>query len=376
MKKSFPILYLCSSLGMFGGENVLISLGKEMRQSEFVPVIGVLRNSQNPHTEIANVAANNQIDHAIFPCSGRLDFKTIFLIRNYVLHHGIKIIHTHDFKSDFYGYFVSTLNRIPIMATCHNWISSDRKVSIYNHIDQFLLKYFDNVVAVSPSVNSILLGKHVSPEKIKIIPNGICLDSYNNCNKRYENDLRREFRIPIDCRIVGAVGRLSPEKGFTNLLRAATDVLKEYPSTYFMIVGDGPQKGELYDLASAVGIRENVVFTGIRNDMPEIYSLFDIFVIASFTEGLPMVLLEAMASHVPVIATKVGAIPQVLDHGVSGLLVEPGNIERLQEAMKLLLRNKEQAKSFARKAYERVSANFSSKVMANQYLDVYRRLLN
>lgn len=370
-----PVLHLCSSLGMFGGENVLLSLAKEMRSSTFIPIVGVLRNSQNPHTEIADEASKNKIDNVIFPCNGRFDLKTILLIRGYIKSHDIKILHSHDFKSDFYGFLVSILTPIRTIATCHNWIASNGKVYFYNYIDQFLLRYFHFVVAVSPSVKNILMDKGVSPEKIAIIFNGVCIDSFHSNNSEKSIDLRREIGIPPDCPIIGTVGRLSSEKGYTYFLNAAKDVLEDYPNIYFLIVGDGPQRQELINLVSSIGIKGNVVFTGIRTDINRIYSLLDIFVISSITEGLPMVLLEALASRKPVISTNVGAIAQVIEHEVNGLFVEPGNIEQLADAIKTLLDNKYQSVTLAQRGYEKVSMYFSSKTMADKYIDVYQKLM-
>lgn len=371
---SSSVLHLCSSLGMFGGENVLISLAKEMQSSQFIPIIGVLRNTKNPHTEIADEASRDKIDYVIFPCNGRLDLKTIFQIREYIKSHKIKIIHSHDFKSDFYGFFAALLTPIPIIATCHNWIAANSKASFYNYVDQLLLRYFDFTVAVSPSVKNILLDKGVSHEKIAIISNGVFLENFHGNNSVKTIDLRLEFGIPPDCPIVGTVGRLSPEKGYTFFLRAANEVLKDLKDVYFLIVGDGPQRQELINLSSSLGIERNVIFAGIRTDIARIYSLLDIFVISSVMEGLPMVLLEALASHKSVVATNVGAIPQVIEHEVNGLLVEPGNIEALVKAIRSLLENKCQAENLAQRGYEKVSRFFSARVMADKYIDVYQKL--
>jgi glycosyltransferase involved in cell wall biosynthesis len=366
---------MCSSLGMFGGENVLLSLAKEMRSSEFTPIIGVLRNSQNPHTEIAEEAAKHKIDHVVIPCRERLDLKTMFMIREYIFRHDIKIIHTHDYKSDFYGLIASFWTQTRIISTCHNWIKTSRRTSFYNHVDKFLLRYFDFVVAVSPLIRNILLERGIKRGKTATIYNGVCLDDFRNRNDRDHRDLRNEFGIPLGCHVVGAVGRLSPEKGFAFLLKAAKEVLNAFPNTYFLIVGDGPQRKELSGLCSSLDIGKNVIFTGIRNDIGRIYTVMDLVVISSVMEGLPMTLLEAMASHRPIISTNVGAIPQVIEHKINGLLVEPGHMMQLAAAIKDLLINKEQAETLAQKGYEKVSRHFTSRAMAIKYLDVYQRMV-
>ena len=153
----------------------------------------------------------------------------------------------------------------------------------------------------------------------------------------------------------------------------------------FLIVGDGPLRQDLQDkssqLTEAEGVKAHrpggpIVFAGVRNDMPEMYALMDIFVLPSRTEGLPMVLLEALAAKKPVVATTVGAVPGVIDHGHSGLLTQPGDVEDLSGAIIDLLDNPQKAQHLAQNGYERVKDHFSAQRMAEQYIEVYKDVLS
>jgi glycosyltransferase involved in cell wall biosynthesis len=360
---------------MYGAENVLLTLAKEMRGSDYVPVIGVFRNSDNPNDDLSRAAQEDGIETVTFPCNGKFDLRTVFAIRRFIFEHRIQIIHTHNYKSNFYGLMASLFTQARLMSTCHNWITTNRKLSAYSLVDQYLLRFFDVIVTVSENIVNTLLAKGVNPGKIVRVLNGVCLDKFNGGGKR-DDALRKEFGIPLNCSVVGTVGRLSPEKGYELLLQAGKDVLKTFPDAHFMIVGDGPQKDDLRETCDRLGLNSRVIFTGKRRDIGRLYSIMDIFVISSHTEGLPMVLLEAMASGVPVIATKVGSIPDVVSDGVNGLLVESGNVRQIREAIENLLMNPEMGRRYSLEGRRSIRLGYSSKVMAENYFKIYSRLVS
>ncbi len=376
------VLQLISSSGFYGADNVLIELVKELLYTDFVPIIGVFKNVHNPHLEVAEVADRHGLSVVIFPCNGKLDPKTILLIRKYFQKQRIDIIHTHGYKSNLYALASSAGKSIPKICTCHNWLGDDPKMRFYAWLDKLMLKRFDAVVAVSGSVRREILNQCPMSEKVATIFNGINIQEFNRQKKLH--DIRKELRIDKHCKIIGTVGRLSEEKGHSHLLHAAQDVFKEHPDVVFLFVGDGPLRQKLeekaFQLAStALPKGQNgqgpFVFTGVRSDLPAIYSIMDIFVLPSLTEGLPMVLLEAMASHKPVVATKVGAIPSVIEHGLSGLLVQPGDVGALAHAINDFLSDASKAKRLANSAFETVKKRFSSKIMAEKYVELYQDVL-
>lgn len=371
----YQVLHLCSSLGIFGGETVLLSLAKESSASGIKPIIGVLRNSENPHTEIAERAHEKGIENVIFPCNGRLDIKSIREIRKLLLNRKIDIIHSHDYKSDFYALMASLKLKVYRIATCHNWNTFNQRLKWYSRIDKYLLRFFDLVIAVSPLVKKELVENGIKSNKAQIISNGVNLDEFD-CNASVNKDsLRSQLGIPNNCTIIGCVGRLSPEKGFEYFIHAAKIVLRDYPRTCFLIIGEGPEKEKLCGLSASLGIGENTFFAGLRGDVAALYRIMDVFAVTSLYEGLPMVLLEAMASQRPVVSTNVGGIPQLIEDRFNGLLVEPGNVIELADSIKLLLADKKQAELFSKRSYTKVVKEFSSRAMADNYHKSYLNLL-
>ncbi len=363
------VLQLISSLGFFGAENVLLEISKVLHKEGFCPIVGVIKNKHNPHTEVAAEAQKNNLPTILFPCKGKVDFKTIAMIRSFIKGAGVDLIHTHNYKSNSYAILSSMGLNIPLITTCHNWILNSAKLRLYKMLDAFFLKRFDKIIAVSELVKEDILKNSISPDKVVTIFNGVDIDKFENV---YDIDyLRKEFGIRKQCKVIGTVGRISKEKGHIYLLEAAKQIKRLSSDIVFLIVGDGPLKEDIVKRFS----QPFIIFTGIRTDMPAIYSLIDIFVLPSLNEGMPMVLLEAMVSKKPVVATKVGAIHEVVEDMTSGLLVEPGDIKGLADSVLFLLQNDEKAKQMGARGSEMVKKRLSSSRMANDYIKVYEDIL-
>ncbi|MBN2284810.1 MAG: glycosyltransferase family 4 protein [Tissierellales bacterium] len=355
-----------------------------MKDTGFMPIIGVFRNTQNPRLEVADVAKKQGHQVEIFPCNGRFDINAVFSIRRFLSEQEIEIIHCHGYKSNLYGLFAALGKKVHRISTCHNWLGDDAKMKFYAGLDKMLLRKFDRVIAVSEPVNTEILNHKINPKRVAIIQNGIDLNRFNKSSR--VDSLRNEFCIDKSYKVIGTVGRLSKEKAQQNLLSAAEKILKTKHNIVFLFVGDGPLKDILKDESIEItkrtgwkneaGLSNPFIFAGVREDMPDIYSLIDLFVLPSLTEGLPMVLLEAMASEKPVIATRVGEIPKVIEHDYSGLLVEPGDVQGLADSIMMLLENPDKASQLAKNGYRKVEQEFSSKRMANEYMKVYHELLS
>lgn len=367
------VLHLISSNGFFGAENVLIELSRELLQTEYYPFVGVFKNLHNPHLEVAEKAEMLGIPVKIFPCKGKLDLKTVFSLRKFIVKKRIKILHTHGYKSNLYALTASAGKNVLLFTTCHNWLGKDLKMKFYARIDKFFLNRFDRVIAVSDPVREEILLHNIHPHKVFTIYNGINLNRFNH---NFRTDfIRKEFSISGDCKVIGTVGRLTEEKGHIYLLQAAEMILRKHPETIFLIVGDGPLRQDLEMYAKSICPQSAIIFTGVRDDMPELYSIMDIFVLPSLTEGLPMALLEAMASKKPVIATRVGAVPGVVQDGFSGYLVNPCDVNGLINTISALLENPQKALDISQNAYETVKKHFSSRVMAEKYRQLYREAI-
>jgi glycosyltransferase involved in cell wall biosynthesis len=175
--------------------------------------------------------------------------------------------------------------------------------------------------------------------------------------------------------LVGAVARLQPEKGIANFLKAAARVYPSCPEARFLVVGDGPLRGELLRLADRLGLRESVRFLGHRADARALIGRFDVLVVPSLTEGTPLIVLEAMAAGVPVIASAVGGIPDQVRHGGEGLLVPPDDTDALVDALLELLRDPDRARLLGEAGRSRANSEFSHAAMVRKIEVVYEAAL-
>jgi glycosyltransferase involved in cell wall biosynthesis len=178
-----------------------------------------------------------------------------------------------------------------------------------------------------------------------------------------------------DYRMVTNVARLVPQKGQTYLVEAAAQVVATRPDVRFALVGDGPLRGELMELAGKYGIADKIVFTGILADVPRVLAASDVFVLSSLWEGMPLSLLEAMAAGCPAVATDVGGVAEVLDHGAVGLMVPPSDPAALAQAIGECLDDPQRARRRASAAQAFAEQNYGMETMIRRWEKVYLREL-
>ncbi len=365
------VLHLISSNGLYGAERVILNLAS---YNGFPVTVAALKNIHNPHLEIIAEANRMGIKTAIFESSGRFDIKTIFRVRDYLKKEQIDLIHTHNYKSDILGFFASFLTGKKWVATNHVWHGNDHKLKIYESIDAFILRFGTIIFAVSDEIREILIKKNINRNKVKVIHNGIDISAFNMpCD---EEKLRQSLKIYNHEKVVSIVGRLSEEKGHQVFLNAAKEVLQKEKDVKFLIVGGGSLAEILKQQVQRMGLEKQVIFTGIRQDIPQIYAISDILVNASSIEGLPMTILEAMAAKVPIIATPVGAVPQVITNGQNGMLVAVGDEVALAQSIIELLRSSHKSQLLAQEAYRDVNEKFSVVTMARKYKTFYEEIFS
>lgn len=365
------VFHLISSSGLLGAERVLLEIAEYSKQEGLKVEIGVFQNTQNPNLELAEEARGQGFDVTIFPCHGRLDENTIQMLKNYMRHHEIQILHSHNYKSNFYAW--RALNNNVRWVVTHHGRRSGIKLSLYNLLNTYLIRKADRTVAVSKEISKKMRRAKMDPNKICLIENGVNLDRFQK-NIDF-GSIKESLGIKKGVPVVGTVGALTKEKGHMILLNAARKVNRIFPQAIFLFVGDGRERLKLENVAYKLGIADKVIFAGMRKDVPEILSVLDVFVLPSFYEGLPMALLEAQTAKIPVIATRVGAIPDVVEDGVTGILVPPKDPQSIAEAMITILSDNQFASRIAQSGFERVRDNFSSIKMAGKYLSIYKELI-
>ncbi|HSM86582.1 MAG TPA: glycosyltransferase family 4 protein [Candidatus Limnocylindrales bacterium] len=327
-------------------------------------------NVHKPNMEFFERARHIGLSARMVRCEGRVDFRTVRDIRECIRGDKIDLVHSHGYKADLYGYLAASREAKPIVATCHNWLGGSASLGIYNQLDRMALRKFNAVAAVSGEVADKLRASGIAESKIRVISNGVKAALF--CGAA-----AAEVRpASVKGKTIGMVARLDLQKGFEVLLQAILDLKSVFPELLLAIVGEGPDRERIQEIVQQLGLAQNVVLLGQRNDMPAIYAAMDIFVLPSFNEGLPMTVLEAMAAGKPVVATRVGAIPSVLQDGEAGLLVTPGDGNSLRQALARLLSDPALCARLGRHGQWYVQQNYTSEVMARNYIRMYRDVLH
>jgi glycosyltransferase involved in cell wall biosynthesis len=360
---------------VFGAENVMLDLSSELVSSGHTVTIGLFNNHRSPNLDLLKIARERKIETVVFDCRSRLDPGTIFQIAAFLKEKEIDLVHSHGYKSNIYAVLSNCLKKVKLVSTCHNWIAGDRKMKFYSGLDKMFLKRFDRIVAVSDPVRKALVDAGIRKEKIRKIGNGINLRQLEVEKSKVE--LVRQQLVPDpEGVVIGTVSRLHSAKGIKYLLRAARTVLDCGKNCHFVIVGDGPERGELESEAKRLQVEKRVIFAGIRSDISALNAAFDIFVLPSLMEGQPIALLEAMAAGKPVVATRVGDIAQMLKEGEAGYLVPPADSKSISDSILRILNHPEEAEKKGGCGRREVIDHHTSVRMAEEYLETYRQLVS
>jgi len=288
----------------------------------------------------------------------------------------VDIVHSQGGRADFFARIAAKLAKVPkvvstVAMPVQGYDVSPLRKAVYVTLDRFTERFVDKFIVVSEALRKTLIEGHkIPPEKVVRIYNGIELDKYDP--ELYSREkVRRELRIGSDVPLVGAIGRLVWQKGFPFFIRSASYVLRAIPNAKFLLVGDGPLRSELEDMIEELGLAENFVLAGFREDIPEVLAALDVLVLSSLKEGLPMILLEGMAMARPVVATQIEGISEVVEHGKTGILVPPEDPQALAEGIIALLRDKDKAWCMGQAGRKRVEEKFSVEEMVRRTQEVY-----
>ena len=276
------------------------------------------------------------------------------------------VFHTHRYKENFLGYLLSIFMSSHLVATQHG-LPEFKKISfietIKSRLNFFLLRFFfHQVVAVSEDIKSFFIDEYFFDKKRVItVHNGVNLPVHS----QYKVDF---FRF-----IIGSAGRFFPVKDYFLLVSVAKFLLQE-SGVYFVLAGEGPQRESLEKLIEDSLLQDHFHLVGHKEDMDSFYSGLSVYINTSVHEGIPMTILEAMARGLPIIAPRVGGIPEVVDDGVQGFLIDGRDPEAFAEKIMLLYNDKELWQRMSVAAREKAERCFSVERMAQGYLEIYRKL--
>jgi glycosyltransferase involved in cell wall biosynthesis len=268
------------------------------------------------------------------------------------------VVVVRGYNAEVLGRVAAVLAGVPrVIVWVHNCVDLQPRGLLRRICDVALNPVTDAYFGVARAQVSYLVRElRYPPDKVRIIHNGVEPSLFTGA---VDGDLKAQLGLHEHELVVGILAALRPEKDHETFLRAASLVSERNPSARFMIVGDGPRKTALETLAEELGIRDRVIFTGARDDVPAVLAIMDVFVLSSFTECFPMALLEAMASSRPAVCTAVGGVPELLHDGVTGYLVPPRDPTALAERLSSLLESGHQRHQFGVAARARVDAEFT-----------------
>jgi len=311
---------------------------------------------------VGGVVAANVIPVDIAPVtSAGRDMRAIIALAR-CLRGTADIVHAHGLRAAFIGVSAAKLAGIPVVFTAHN--VPPRPGRLQKLIVSLISAQSDAIITVSEAIAQQFVELGCAKSKLHVIPNGIQLARYSGVVPGE----RAALGVREDDPVVIYVGRLSPEKGVRVLLDAFTLVKKSIPTVQLLIVGSGPDEAELR--SSALKTRSDIHFTGNRDDVPQLMAAADVVAIPSFTEGQGIVAIEAMASGIPVVASRVGGLVETIQDGVTGMLVSPHSAQELATAIETLLLDDEGAKRMAA-AGSRRAASFTIEAMVEAIQKVY-----
>ena len=369
--KKIGVLHLVEDLKIGGSERVIADIATGLDRKNFdVSVCCITRGG-----EIAYELNEKGIKVNILGISNYRNPLNILKLALLLRKAKPDIVHTH-------GYFASVIGRIAakiagilvLINHVHSTYWDYRKRHILMEI--FLSLFTHKIICCSKAVEDFVRDyERIKPAKTVVIYNGVDEDRFTT----YKNTSSIKAQLGIDSgdSVVGTVSSLTPHKGHKYLFQAAPRILDVFPTTRFLIVGDGILREKLEEQIKNLNLASYVIFAGTRKNIPDFLSIMEIFVLPSCSrEGLGISIIEAMAAEKPVVATDIGGIPEVVKNGETGFLVPPQNPEALAHAIIELLRNPRKAKTIGKQGRIRFKEKFTNKRMLSEVENLYKSLID
>jgi len=367
-KRKITVLHILSSAGMAGGERYVQDLiqysNKSFKHIVVLPYRG----------PFAQILKDCRFNYIVVNMAHKFSLFAISLLIKHIRKNKANIIHTHGFRANFYGRLASIFTGAKTISTIH--------VSLLDYIDTAsLTRHFyillekalsfktSKFICISKAIEKDLLSLGINKNKIALIPNGVDLDRF--FPRPAQEEKKRELGIKSSGPIIGTIGRMVSEKGQVYLVEALKYLKVERKGLLCLFIGQGPRFPEIKKMATDLDISDMCIFLGSRKDVELIYPILDIFVLPSIREPFGIVLLEAMASVVPVIATASGGPLDFIKSDVNGVLVPARDSKALALKISYLLSNRNKAGTIAIEGRETVEKQFSIKKIVSKIDDLY-----
>lgn len=366
------ILFACNSYTWGGAESYVLTLAGALSQREHSVYVAAPNGSEVVHASRTmsgltvlpmnigpKLSRRSALEMALHFPLHRATFRRY--LRQWREHYGIEIVHLQFKKEQIIASSMAAQMGAAVVWTEHGRLPRPLSRfwparSLYRHVS----RYAHRIICVAEFVKDNMISHGLSEDTLCVCYNGI--DHWPSSDNS-TTGLRTQFGLAPDDLVIASASRLTREKGIEYLLEAAGAILQKAPRAHFVILGDGPQRHPLEERAQRLGISERVVFTGHRRDVPAVLETIDVFVCPSIQEGFPFSVLEAMRAGKPVVASRTGGVPELLRHGVDGLLVNVGDIPGLAAAISQLLQDRELRSRLGETGRTRVVRKFTTSAM-------------
>lgn len=379
-EKKYSIVYMIDGLGLGGAERLMIPLLANLDRQTFEPRVCVFQvRNGNPIADDLT-ALGVPVDY--LPIPYLRDLSALPRLLGYLKEKQADLVHTQLEFANILGTLAARGARLPSVSTVHTIPSQEEmraKTRLHQNMEFFCLRNFcDMVISVSEEAQRFHreVGR-MSERKTSVIYNGIDLARFTSEALAADpQSVRREFGIPAASPLLMTVAVLRELKGIQFMIRAMPGILVERPDVHYLIVGSGDHQERLVEEVRKQGVQDRVIFAGARKDIPALLSAADLFVLPTLTEALPTVLAEAMSARLPILASRVGGVPEMITDGVNGRLLPAGDPSHLSAACLELLAFPEMRASMGRQGRAIVEQKFDVRVQAAQLRSLYLHLLD
>ena len=377
------ILYVIDNMQYGGGERAFGQLISLLSKDKYEIDVACKPGGVFEEKIISSGASLRPVD-----MGSRYSPKAILQLFSIMKKRSIDIVHSQGGRADFFTRVAAKLAGVPIIVSTiampvEGFDVNPLRKSVYAAFDRFSERFVDKFIVVSKALEHALIEKHrINKEKVVLVPNGIEVEEYRPEERGVEHGaggkghgVREEFGLGNKIPLVGAIGRLVWQKGFEYLIKAIPSVAEKFPEAKILIVGEGELEAKLKAESEKLKVRDKIIFTGFRQDIKEILSAIDILAMPSLLEGMPFVILEAMAMAKPIVATDIESITEILDNGKTGILVPPKDPDALSRAIISLLTDGDKARQMGFEARMTVEEKFRVEVIVDRVEKVYQELL-
>lgn len=363
------IAFLVHTYGFGGLENMVTNLVNHLNPHRFTSTIICFA----PLGQLNNRVDINRVQVLSLGKTGGNNPQLIYKIYQILKEIGVDIVQTHNWGTAVEGILGAKLARIQGVIHAERGTIEVKARNIF--LQRLLWGVADHVLSVSDAHKkkmTHLIGFPYS--KIQAIVNGVDTDRFFP-NSEKKEEMRNALGLKKSSLCIGTIGSLRPVKNQSLLIKACQSILPQFEEVEVLIVGEGPLALQLKQEVQALGLTEKIHFSGAQPNIPEILNAVDLFVLPSRSEGMPNAVLEAMSCGVPVIATAVGGVPEVIEHGENGILIASEDEPQLVAALTNLIQNPETRRMLGMKGRQRVLSHFSLKAMVSEYQDLYESLV-